>query len=242
MNWQTYTIDPLEKRTERKSVLAVGAHPDDLEFGCSLIVRNLARKGYDAYYIIATNGENGCKKNIHDRKKRIALRKKEQIKAAKKTGVHKVIFLDYRDGFLEYNDKLRKGLTHFIKKIKPEIVFTFDPANTEFTNLNLFHRDHRNIALAVFDACFAAKNDFIYPDKNGLHSVKKLYFFGTNKPDYHFDITKNIELKLDILGSHESQFSNFDEFKKFYKKNLANSTKKYKYTEAFRTLEVVKIT
>jgi len=228
--------------TQKKTLLAISAHPDDLEYGCSMIVRKLVKKGYTAHYLIATTGENGWKKNIRTRKERIEIRKKEQLAAAKKLGVKEVIFWKERDGFLKYDDNLRKKLTLLIKKLKPEIIFSFDPANQQFDNLNLFHRDHRNIALAVFDACFAAKNDYIYPGKFGQHMVKKIYFFGTDKPNFFLDITKDIDFKLNVLASHKSQFSDFNEFTGYFKKYIAGTSKKYKYSEPFRIIDVIKIT
>lgn len=227
---------------KKKSVLAICAHPDDLEFGCTITVKRLIEQGYIAYYVIATNGENGFKKPIASRQRRIAIRKKEQLAAAKKIGIEKVIFLGYKDGFIEYKETLRKRLTILIKQIKPEIVFSFDPANQEFSSLNLFHRDHRVVGLAAFDACFAAKNNFIYPHKNGAHKVDKIYFYGSNNPNYYTNITREIEFKLEVLSCHESQFSNFDEFAERFKERIAQQSKKYKYSEAFRVIEVVSLT
>ena len=227
---------------KKKSVLAICAHPDDLEFGCTITVKRLIEQGYKVYYVIATNGENGFKKTIESRQRRIAIRKKEQLAAAKKIGIEKVIFLGYKDGFIEYKENLRKRLTILIKQIKPEIVFSFDPANQEFSSLNLFHRDHRVVGLAAFDACFAAKNNFIYPHKNGAHKVDKIYFYGSNNPNYYTNITREIEFKLEVLSCHESQFSNFDEFTERFKERIAQQSKKYKYSEAFRVIEVVNLT
>ena len=227
---------------KKKSVLAICAHPDDLEFGCTITVKRLIEQGYKVYYVIATNGENGFKKTIESRQRRIAIRKKEQLAAAKKIGIEKVIFLGYKDGFIEYKENLRKRLTILIKQIKPEIVFSFDPANQEFSSLNLFHRDHRVVGLAAFDACFAAKNNFIYPHKNGAHKVDKIYFYGSNNPNYYTNITREIEFKLEVLSCHESQFSNFDEFTERFKERIAQQSKKYKYSEAFRVIEVVSLT
>ena len=146
-------------------------------------------------------------------------------------GVKKVFFLGYKDGFLEYNESLRKRFTHLIKKLKPDIVFSFDPGNQDFTSLNLFHRDHRAAALAFFDACFAAKNNFIYPHKSGPHKVDKIFFYGSNKPN-HFG----------VLSCHKSQFRDFNEFSKRYKKRISQESKKYKYSEAFRVIDVVSLT
>ncbi len=224
-----------------KTILAVGAHPDDLEFGCPVIVRNLIKNGYNAYYVIITNGENGFKKNVKSPNERIYIRRNEQIEAANKIGVKKVYFLGFKDGFLEYSETLRKKLTLLIKALKPEIVFSFDPANQDFTSINLFHRDHRIAALATFDAVFAAKNEFIYPHKNGLHKVEKMYFFGSNKPNYFLDITNDIDFKLDVLSSYKSQFPDFENFAKFFKENLIQHHPDYKYSEAFRVIDIIQI-
>ncbi|MCE1166161.1 MAG: PIG-L family deacetylase [Bacteroidetes bacterium] len=224
-----------------KTILAIGAHPDDIEFGCPVTVRNYIGQGYTAYYIIATNGENGFKKKSMTRQERISVRKKEQMKAASIVGVKKVFFLDYKDGFLEYTDELRKKLTMIIKELKPEIIFSFDPANLEFDNINLNHRDHRTIARAVFDAVFAAKNDHIYPDRNGKHMVKQMLFFGAHKPDYKVDITDSLQFKLDIFRCFDSQFPNYNNFAAFLKENIIPKDENGRYYEEFRKVDVVQI-
>ena len=226
---------------KKKNILAVGAHPDDIEFGCPVTLRNFIKKGYEVHYVIATNGENGFKTKSLSAKERIEIRKKEAQEAARKVGAKEIHFLGFKDGFLEYNESLREKLTLIIKEIRPEVVFTFDPTNMDFDNINLNHRDHRNISMAVFDAVFAAKNDFIYPDKNGKHRVDKLYFFGTSKPNLTVDITSQIDFKLDVLKSFKSQFPNFESFAKFFKENIGNASNDYKYSETFRVLDVVQI-
>jgi len=228
--------------SDKKTILAIGAHPDDIEFGCSITVRNFIKNGYEAYYVIITNGENGFKIPAKSKQERIIIRRKEQLQAAKKTGVKKVYFLGFKDGFLEYSDTLRKKITLLIRKIKPEILFSFDPANTDFDSVNLFHRDHRITALAAFDAVFAAKNRFIY--KNNIHTehtVSKIYFFGTNKPNLFLDISQDIDFKLDLLSSFKSQFPDFNQFANFFKEKIVYHNTEYKFAEVFRVLEVVQI-
>lgn len=230
-----------KKSTSKKTLLAIGAHPDDLEFGCSMMVNKLVNEGYDAYYIIATNGESGCKKKGLTKMERIKIRKNEQVNAAKMVGVKRVYFLNFKDGFLQYTDDLRKKLTLLIKKYKPEFVFSFDPGNKDYYNLNLFHRDHRIIAEASFDACFAARNNFIYPSKDS-HSISKIFFFGTNKPNYFINLSGLIDFKLRVLACHKSQFADFEKFKDVFKEYVAKNTKKYKYSEAFRMIDVYSLT
>lgn len=219
-----------------KIILAIGAHPDDLEFSCVGILRKFIEKGYTVNYVIATNGENGFKISHRPRKQRIEIRRKEQLNAARRLGVNKVFFFGYRDGFLKNDDGLRKKLVKVIKQVKPEVIFSFDPANRTFENINLQHRDHRNISKAVFDAVFAAKNRYMYPGKP--HTVNQLYFYASEKPDYFENITKYISLKLKVLAEHKSQFSDFSKVESWVKTYFSKFTKKYKYSEAFRVIKI----
>ena len=223
-----------------KTIIAFAAHPDDLEFTCTGTLKKLRDHGYEIVYVIATNGENGFKFDGNlPPKERASIRIKEQLKVADKLGVKEVVFLDYVDGFLEYTEKLRSQLTEIIKKNKPEMVFSFDPANRDFNNLNLLHKDHRIISEAVFDACFAAKNLHMYQGER--HQVKKLYFFGSNNPNHFEDITEQIQLKLELLAFHKSQFPDFSKVEYYIKNELSKGTEKYKYSEAFRVIEVEQI-
>ncbi len=226
----------------KKTILAFAAHPDDLEFGCCITIKDLIKMGYEAHYVIATAGDNGFKGKNISKKKRIKVREKEQLEAAKATGVHKVYFWGFEDGFLKYNDALRKKITQIIKKVRPEIVFTFDPANRDWDNLNLLHRDHRIISEAVCDGVFAAKNAFIYKSKFEPHKVSKMLFFGSNKPDYFTDITDRVDEKMDIIHCHRSQFTDFDKFRKAFAEFFMRDSNKFKYSESFRELNVLTLT
>lgn len=224
-----------------KRVIGFAAHPDDLEFTCTGTFQKMKNEGYKIIYTIVTNGENGFKTNINlESKERIEIRKREQLDVARKLGVKDVIFLDYDDGFLTYTEELRERLVKIIKKYKPEIIFSFDPANHQFDNINLFHKDHRIVSEAVFDACFAAKNFHMYPGEP--HKTKKIYFYGAHQPDYFEDITDLIEFKLELLACHQSQFPDFNKVVDFIKNTLSRETNKYEYSEAFRILEVEQIT
>jgi LmbE family N-acetylglucosaminyl deacetylase len=224
-----------------KTAIGFAAHPDDLEFSCTATMKKFHDEGYRLIYVIITNGENGFKsKSESTPEQRIAIRKNEQLKVAELLGVEQVHFLDYRDGFLEYSEKLRSGLVKLIKDYKPEIVFSFDPANKSFSSLNLLHRDHRVAAEAVFDACFAAKNFHMYPGDS--HQVKEMYFFASDRPDHFVDITDLIDFKLELLACHKSQFPDFYKVEKYIKETVCNLSEKYKYSEAFRVLEVKQVT
>jgi LmbE family N-acetylglucosaminyl deacetylase len=151
-----------------------------------------------------------------------------------------VHFLGYRDGFLEYSEKLRSELVAIIKRYKPKIVFSFDPANRDFENLNLLHRDHRVVSEAVFDACFAAKNMLMYPGER--HMVEQLYLFASNRPNHFVDITDCIDLKLSLLACHRSQFPDFSKVETFIREKVSRNADQYQYSEAFRVVTVEQVT
>lgn len=221
------------------SILCFAAHPDDLEYSCTGALHRLLAEGHTAAYVIATNGENGFKEDGVPREERVRIRREEQLAAARAIGVEDVVFLDHRDGFLEYSDALRRRLVDLIRAFRPELVFSFDPANRTFENLHLFHRDHRVVAEVVFDACFAAKNRFMYPGEP--HRVQKLYLFGSAEPNHFEDITAFIDRKIEILALHTSQFADFSIVDDYIRNEHSRQTREFAHCEAFRVIEVKRV-
>jgi LmbE family N-acetylglucosaminyl deacetylase len=219
-----------------KVLLAVSAHPDDIEFSSGGTMFKFKKLGYDIYFIVATNGENGFKIDHEPRAERVRTRHKEQLNAAKILGVKKVFFLNYKDCYLPYSDELREKIALIIKKVKPEVIFSFDPANKSFESVNLLHRDHRVIAEAAFDAVFAARNRYLL--KGEPHAVRKFWFFGTDKPNYYENITGFIKDKIKLIEEHRSQFSDHKSMRDWVKTHLSQYTKKYKYSEKFRIVNI----
>jgi LmbE family N-acetylglucosaminyl deacetylase len=223
-----------------RNLICFGAHADDIEFGCMGTVIKLLREGYQARFVILTNGENGFKMGQASPEERIKIRKEEQLEVGRRLGLEEVIFLDHADGFLTYSEALRRRIVEILKQFRPDKVFSFDPANHEFDNINLFHRDHRIAAQAVFDACFAAKNLWMYPGKP--HRVEEIFFFGSHKPNHHVDISDVIEAKLELLACHRSQFPDFGRVEKFIRDRMSKTHQEYSYAESFRVLKVEQIT
>jgi LmbE family N-acetylglucosaminyl deacetylase len=222
----------------RKVILAVSAHPDDIEFHCGGTMFKMKDEGYDIYFAVATNGENGFKIEHKSKAARIKIRNQEQLKAAKLLGAKEVIFLNYKDCFLPNNDELRQKLVYIIKKVKPEIIFSFDPANRSFESINLNHREHRVIAEAVFDAVFAARNRYF--SRGESHAVSRFWFYGPDKPNHYENITGQIGNKIRLIEAHRSQFDRRDSMEKWVKEHLSKYTRKYRFSEKFRIVEIKK--
>ena len=227
-----------------QKIMAIAAHADDIEFSCSGTMTKLASEGKELTYVVLSAGEKGNKKDI-PKSKIIDIRKKEQREAAKIIGVKNVVFLDMEDGTIKNDEKLRKELVKLIRTYKPDIIFTFDP-DCSLENFYTYHSDHRETAIAVFDAASPrAGNKYYYPELDiEPHRIESFYFFGTDNPNEFLDITEFIDIKIKAIKCHESQmmFDN-EPLDKFVKKRAEEFGKKIniKYAEAFRKVERFKL-
>jgi LmbE family N-acetylglucosaminyl deacetylase len=221
-----------------REFVCFGAHPDDIEFGCGGTVVKLLAQGYRGRFVVMTNGENGFKVGDLEAppQERARIRKEEQLAVARRLGLAEVVFLGYRDGHLAESEELRRSLVEVLKRSRPEKVFCFDPANQEFDDLNRHHRDHRVSAIATFDACFAAKNRWLYPGEP--HRVEELCFFFSHRPDHFEDISGVIDAKLELLACHRSQFPDFERVKRTVRERMCPPRGEYAHAEAFRVLRV----
>ncbi|MDO8601197.1 MAG: PIG-L deacetylase family protein [bacterium] len=225
-------------------ILAIAAHPDDLDFACAGTTAKLTRQGSEVVYLIISDGSKGSQ-NVKVAPSKLAkIRKEEQKKAAKAVGVSEVIFLGVKDGEVENTKPLRKEIVKVIRKTKPDVVFSFDPANSNFDNPYRSHRDHRLAGEAVFDAIYpAAGNESFFPEllKQGYrpHQIKEIWFSVSPKPNKIIDITKTIGDKIKALSCHKSQIADMKEIGKMIKDWARRSGKKkgYKYAEAFRVVK-----
>ncbi len=149
----------------KKRFLAIAAHPDDLDFTCAGTTAKLVKEGKEVFYLIISDGSKGSHKVKLSPKNLAKIRQAEQKRAAKVLGVKNVFFLGLRDGDIENTKFLRKKIVQIIRKVKPEIILSFDPASHSFDNPHRFHRDHRQTAEAVFDAIYpAAGSESVFPE------------------------------------------------------------------------------
>jgi len=230
---------------KNKIILAVGAHPDDMDFGASGSVAKWASEGTTVYYLICTDGSRGSEDPKMTHEKLAQIRRKEQEKAAKFLGVKKVFFLNHIDTQLVCDLKLKEEIVRIIRQIRPDIVITMDPTfyySTDFYNGFGFvnHTDHRAVALATMDAVFPLSRDrltFPEHEKAGLkpHKVAELLLTSFEKKDFLVDISETFAKKIKALSIHKSQFANFKEVEKRVTKRARfwGKAKGYKFAENF---------
>lgn len=226
-----------------KTFLAFSAHPDDVDFTCSASIFELTSKGNSVMYAVITGGQKGTHKVKQTEKEMVAMRKREQRAAAGILGVKEVVFLDETDGTLENTSALREKIARVIRKVKPDIVISGDPANQSFDSFGRFHRDHRVAAEAVFDAIYpGVGSDAFFPEllKEGLlpHQLEEVWFFNPVKPNLFFDISKTFKKKMEALGAHESQIPDMKDVEKRLRDRAKEMGKEgnLALAEAFRRL------
>lgn len=229
----------------KKTILAVGAHPDDLDFSSAGTIAKFALEGTDVFYLIVSDGANGGHKVKFGGKRLALIRKKEQLASANILGVKKVFFLGLKDGEVENTRSLRKKIVKLIRKVRPGIVLSFDPANRAFDSPKLFHRDHRQVAEAVYDAVYPASGSwFFFPEilKQGYkpYQPEEIWFFGSAKPDKFVNIEPVMEKKIASLLCHESQLENKKDVRQriIGRAKTTARPKRLKYAEAFRVLKL----
>ncbi len=106
------------------TVLAIVAHPDDLEYGAAAAVAKWTAAGHRVDYLLVTRGEAGIDAMAPAQAAQV--REREQRASAAIVGVEEVTFLDYPDGTIEYGLPLRRDLTAAIRDCRPDTLLLFN--------------------------------------------------------------------------------------------------------------------
>jgi len=229
-----------------KAAVCVFAHPDDMDFSSSGTMAKWARKGANITYVVCTDGSKGSDDPAMTSRKLAAIRKKEQLEAAKVLGVKDVLFLNHKDGELVVDMKLKEDIARVIRQKKPDVVVTLDPTFLYSTKRGFInHSDHRAAGQAAIDAVFPLARDrlnFPHHEKRGLapHKAKTLLLVAMEGVEHLEDITATLSLKLKALRIHASQVVLGQEFERRIRARAKNLGKKAgcKYAEGFKRIEL----
>lgn len=186
----------------KADILAFGVHPDDVELGCAGTLLAAAKQGKITAIVDLTQGELGTRGTAETRKK----------EAADAAAIMQVAYrenLQMADGFFTNDEAhLRKVITS-IRKYRPSIVLCNAPEDR--------HPDHGRSSKLVSDACFLAGLRKIKTSFDGasqqcwrpayvFHYIQDRYL----KPDFVFDISDFMDLKMDAVLAYTTQFNAAD--------------------------------
>jgi LmbE family N-acetylglucosaminyl deacetylase len=202
---------------EFQRALVIFAHPDDAEFLCGGTVAGWTRDGTEVHYVCATDGSAGWNGPDLTRAEIAEIREREMREAAHVLGVDDVVFLRRRDGSLEPNLELRKAVTREVRRVRPDVLVTFDPSVRWVGRRYINHPDHRAIGEAVLAvvACDApTRPQFPELVDEGLepYTVPRLWLAANGHDvDTKIDIGDTIDVKIKALRAHRSQMENMGE-------------------------------
>jgi LmbE family N-acetylglucosaminyl deacetylase len=181
--------------------LAVGAHPDDIEFGCGATLAKWAAAGCAIHHLVLTDGAKGSWDPDQDSAALVALRQTEQRRAATALGGGEVGFLGWPDGELRNGVREQWEVCRWIRTVRPDVVLGHDP----WRRYRL-HPDHRNAGFLLTDAVVAARDSLFFTDQQlAPHRPSTLLLWEADEVNHVEDTTPFVEVKLAALMEHRSQ-------------------------------------
>ncbi len=174
-------------------ILALAAHPDDVEISAGGTVAKHIAMGHKVAIVDLTQGELGSRGSAE-------IRKQEAAAAAAILGIQYRDNLQLKDGFFQYNETSLRLVIDQIRKYQPTIVLT----NAKMDR----HPDHARAAHLVGEACFYSGLNKIVSEYAPWRP-KAVYHFNQdyyNHPDLVVDVTDFWEKKMDALKAYSSQF------------------------------------
>lgn len=185
------------------NILAIGAHPDDVELGCGGTLFKHSAMGYTTGAVDLTQGELGTKGSME-------IRLKEAEAAAEVLGLSVRENLKLPDGFFQNSNEEKLKLVRALRTYQPDIVL----GNAYYDR----HPDHGRAAQLIFEACFLSGLPKVETKLNGqkqepwrpralYHYIQSLHL----KPDFIVDISDYWTLRMKAIHCYPSQFNNTPE-------------------------------
>ena len=182
------------------NILAIGAHPDDIEIACAGTLAKCVKRGDRVVVCHVSNGNLG---HVIIPPDELAIMRKNEAKKAGSLAGIEVICADFSDlDIFDNNKESRNRIVDVIKYANPDVIITHNPDD--------YMPDHTAVSRLVFDAAFTATLPNYKSKVEGAAKMVPIYYMdtlaGVNfQPTEYVDITEEIDLKLEMLNCHESQ-------------------------------------
>src|SRR5712691_4615712 len=198
----------MQRTVQTPRVLAIHAHPDDIEFQCAGTLALLQQRGCAITLATMTPGDCGSAEMDCDE---IAAVRRAEAKAAANLLGAEYLCLEFRDLSITHDNDARRRVTEVLRRVRPDIVLTAPPVD--------YMSDHEITCKLVRDACFSASvpnyatrqwepappTDHI-PHLYFVDAIEACDWFGRPiEPEFILDISATFELKRQMLACHASQ-------------------------------------
>lgn len=197
------------------TILALGAHPDDIEIACGGSIAKLCDSGHTIVGLIASGGECGGNSSS---------RRREAMKGAEFLGINKIEIMDFPDTRLDnFVLEISKQIETVVNELKPDIVFTH--------SMHDIHQDHRAVHYATVRACRNMSTILCYESP----SINQ-YF----QPNVFVNIEQYIDIKIEGIREHEDQNKkSYVQPEQVYGKAIFRGTQaKLKQAEGFEAIRI----
>jgi len=183
-------------------VLAVGAHPDDLEILCGGTLARFVQEGHSVVMCHATTGDRGS--FVHTSEEVARIRSEEAKRAAEICGAEETT-LGLSDGEVNAADlEQRRLVIDLVREARPDVIVTHHPGD--------YMGDHNETSKLVFDCSFHATLPLFETSKPNYRDVTPIYYMETVmglgfQPTEYVDVSGVIDTKVAMLEAHESQLT-----------------------------------
>jgi LmbE family N-acetylglucosaminyl deacetylase len=210
----------MSKKNKAISILAIVAHPDDVDITSGGSISKWVNEGVKIHYCIVSDGCAGLVDTNFEKNDEKYTRRREQEQAAAILGVKDVLFLGLPDGQIQPSLELRLRLAAIIRQLKPNKVITHAPI-FNLKSIRYSHPDHLAVGQAVMAAVFPdarSPQAFMGTELPKLepHSVDEVWMMGTTTPNTYIDITNFIKTKIDAILCHKSQLGDFGDVNDYF--------------------------
>ena len=180
-------------------VLAIGAHPDDLEIGCAGTLARMKQAGHEIAMAVMTNGDLGHKVIPPPE---LALMREAEARAAAAHLPAQLFLLGYGDLQVPDTDESLARLTEIIREVQPDFLITQAQGD--------YMREHSLVGELAFEASFRATVPHLYPHLPATEQVVPVYEMESVGgvgflPEHYVDISATLALKLDMLREYRTQ-------------------------------------
>jgi LmbE family N-acetylglucosaminyl deacetylase len=202
---------------KKVNILAIGAHPDDIEFGCGGSLSKYTQRGHRVFLMIMTGGGLGAPAET---------RREEQARSREILGAKDIFWGGYEDTHIPVDVGLIQKIESVIVQVRPEFIFCNFPDDT--------HQDHRHLAQGIMSATRYIRNVLFFEGPTTQNF----------NPQVYIDITDTLEHKIEALKAHRSQVmkTNIEnlsivEMARSFA-NFRGTQGRVKYAEAFHSLRL----